>query len=394
MVQTDCRHFSGYKPCSKNTICSEHCKLKEVATPRILIIHLEALGAVLRATVILRAIHSQWPKAHVTWITNPLASALLENNPYINRLLKNNHEGTLALSTLAFDYTFCVDKSLVAAGLMEIPIDSGERRGFGVDQKTGAIIPLNLDAQKLYEIGLSNYEKFYVNKKSEAQLIIESLGFKSHREKYVFEFTRDEKLLKTKERERLGLIRSKKPIIGFNTGCSPTISYKKLTVAGWCKLIEMISLKYPGSPLLLLGGPEDTQRNIQIATILTQATVIATPTLLGLRQGMIYIDMCDAVITGDSLGMHMAIALNKWTVAWFGPTCAHEIDFYDRGAAVVTEAPCSPCWKRSCDKEVMCYDQVNYDKIISALSVGLRKLIDQGLVKFSHVSSINQMSSL
>ena len=41
---------------------------------------------------------------------------------------------------------------------------------------------------------------------------------------------------------------------------------------------------------------------------------------------------CDIVVSGDSLGMHMAIGLKKWVVAWFGPTCHQEIDLYDRGA--------------------------------------------------------------
>ena len=75
-AQTDCRFFSGYKPCGKNDICSSRCPFKESAEPRILIVHLEALGAVLRATVILRALKRKWPAAHITWVTNPGAAAL------------------------------------------------------------------------------------------------------------------------------------------------------------------------------------------------------------------------------------------------------------------------------------------------------------------------------
>jgi heptosyltransferase-2 len=70
--------------------------------------------------------------------------------------------------------------------------------------------------------------------------------------------------------------------------------------------------------------------------------------------------------------MHMAIALKKWVIAWFGPTCSHEIDLYGRGVAIETKAPCSPCWKRECHKPLMCYDQVNFDEISKGVSLGLK----------------------
>src|SRR5258708_2438320 len=91
-AQTACRHFSGYKQCKKNDECSSRCPHLELGTPRILVIHLEALGAVLRATAILPAIKRRWNNAHVTWMTSTAASSLLENNPMIDRILKNNHD--------------------------------------------------------------------------------------------------------------------------------------------------------------------------------------------------------------------------------------------------------------------------------------------------------------
>ena len=50
---------------------------------------------------------------------------------------------------------------------------------------------------------------------------------------------------------------------------------------------------------------------------------------------------CDVVISGDSLGMHMAIALSKHVVAWFGPTSPQEIDLYDRGVKLLADRLCT-----------------------------------------------------
>ncbi len=121
------------------------------------------------------------------------------------------------------------------------------------------------------------------------------------------------------------------------------------------------------STIVLLGGREDTDRNQTIATLARSQglAVLESSTEDGLRSGMVSVAACDVVVTGDSLGLHMALGFQKSVVAWFGPTCSHEIDLYG-GEAVTTKASCAPCWKRACEKSVMCYDQVDFSKIAAA----------------------------
>ncbi len=133
-----------------------------------------------------------------------------------------------------------------------------------------------------------------------------------------------------------------------------------------------------------MGGPEDRIRNQQIAYGLN---VISSPTDHGLRDGLISVSACDIVVTGDSLGMHMAIALKKWTVAWFGPTCAHEIDLFGRGVHVLTAAECSPCWKRTCHNSPMCYDRVNLNEIVEGVQKGVLWLTSSSIPRLSVISS-------
>jgi len=124
----------------------------------------------------------------------------------------------------------------------------------------------------------------------------------------------------------------------------------------------MLSL-VPNVRLVLVGGPEDTERNAEIARIAAGA-VINTPTTEGLRRGLCYENICDAVITGDSFGMHAAIGLKKFVVAWFGVTCPDEIDLYDRGVKIVPAGlECSPCWKRECPYDLECVRAVDLDAI-------------------------------
>jgi heptosyltransferase-2 len=101
--------------------------------------------------------------------------------------------------------------------------------------------------------------------------------------------------------------------------------------------------------------------------------VISSPCNQGLRDGIVSMATCDLVISGDSLGMHIAIALKKFVIAWFGPTVANEIELYGRGVKVMSQAECGPCWKRHCQKEIMCYDLVPLEEIIKSIYMEIKK---------------------
>ena len=386
--QIQCRHFTGYKPCDKNTECHSRCPSLSIPEHRILVIHLGALGAVVRATSVLPAIHRQYPNAHITWVTDRPADQLLKNISQIDRVLTSQDSDLLTLSALEFDQAFVIDKSIKASGILA-RTKTKELFGFKVDPRTGAILPATTEAEELWNLGLNNYEKFFVNKKAETQLMIEALNLgKFQRDEYQLQLSPMEMLeSKNKRQEWLD---HKKWIVGLNTGCSGVIAHKKLSVSFQREIIRELS-KNTDIQIVLLGGPEDTERNLQIAKDFEE--VISSNTTLGLRDGLTSVDACDIVITGDSLGMHLAIAQKKWTVAWFGPTCAHEIDLYDRGHFVMTQAKCSPCWKRSCQKDVMCYDQVELKDILDGVFQGIEFCKKSSLSK-QHLSEISSSPSL
>lgn len=377
---TGCRHFSGYKPCGLSENCDSACPHFSIARPYVLIVHLEALGAVLRATTVLPAIKARYPKSHITWVTQAPAQHLLKPNSLIDRVLTTSNEDLLALRALEFDLALVVDKSLKAAGVAQLA-RSKELRGFFADPKTGAILPANFEANELWELGLSNHKKFFVNKKPETQLITEAMGFSWQRDEYAVELTAQERQLAFKRRAEWS--KSGELIIGLNTGCSGVIPYKRWTVDFHRELIAKLA-QDQSVKIVLLGGPEDTERNREIAAGLP---VMESPTDGGLRDGLTSVEACDIVVSGDSLGMHMGIALRKWVVAWFGPTCAHEIDLYDRGVHILADVPCGPCWKRSCSNPVMCYDQVPMAKVLEAIQKGREWKISSFKPRISATSS-------
>ncbi|UYL08523.1 glycosyltransferase family 9 protein [Bdellovibrio sp. SKB1291214] len=339
-------------------------------------VHLGALGAVVRSTSLLKAIKRKYPSSMITWVTDAPAHVLLQNHPAIDRILTTKEADLLQLSALEFDIGFVIDKSLKAAGVLRYT-QVDQIYGFTVNPQNGAILPATPAAEELWELGLNNHKKFFENKKPETQLMIEALELGPYqRDPYWLPLTEKEQE-QARVRRHSYLATGKKWVLGFNTGCSHVIPFKKLSVEFHRLMITSLQSRYPEAQIVLLGGPEDTERNVQISQGLP---VISSATESGLRDGLVSVAACDVVITGDSLGMHMAISQAKHVVAWFGPTCAHEIDLYDRGVSVLTKSPCSPCWKRTCEKSIMCYDQVSLQEIVHAVESCRTNSLSGGLV--------------
>ena len=125
--------------------------------------------------------------------------------------------------------------------------------------------------------------------------------------------------------------------------------------------------EFPEHAVALLGGPEDTERQAAMKTHFSDDDyVINTPTTDGLRNGIIWMNIADTVLSGCSLGMHIAIALKKHVTAWFGVSCIQEVDLYERGDKLQAEVACSPCWKKSCDETTKCFDKVDPRKIVES----------------------------
>lgn len=366
-AQINCRYMNGYKPCGKSAECSAQCPSLDLVTSRVLIVHLEAMGAVVRSTSLLPAIKRKFPRSHVTWVTKSPMDQILKGLKLVDRVLTTSAEDQLVLSSLEFDVGFVIDKSLVAVGLSKIPVVD-QIFGFTADSRTGVIVPATRAADELWQLGLSDHLKFHVNRKTETQLVVEALELGPwKRDPYRLE-------LLVSEQKELARRRSHwkrepaDPVIGINTGCGPLMPAKKWTIEYHRELIRSL-LASGHRNLVLLGGPEDHERNQKIGEGLA---VIHSATQSGVRDGLISVGACDLLITGDSYGMHLGIALGRFVIAWFGPSCSHEIDLYDRGVVLKSDVPCSPCWKRSCDHSVMCYDRVSIQDVLNAVQEGFK----------------------
>ena len=357
-----CKHFTGYKPCFPDHDCTnEGCKDYKPIGTRILIINLDAMGDVLMTTAQLPAIKKKFSESTIYWITLKNAVGLLENINYIDRVLPYDAESLSIIQSLSFDYVMNVDKSLRSCALA-MQVNSKNRLGFGINDN-GKIIPLNKGAEYNYRLGLDDNLKFKINQKTGQEYLAETLDLDYIRNNYVFNFSEEELEFIFEYKISAGILPDDE-VIGFNTGCSLLFPNKKMTIEQHISLIDKF-LSYNRFKIMLLGGPEDKERNDIIAEEF-KSKVINTPTSLGVRKGACFESIPQLIITGDSFGMHMAIALKKYVIAWFGLSCWTEIDLYDKGVKLFPDNLfCAPCWNKVCPYNLECIQMIDLEKIVN-----------------------------
>jgi heptosyltransferase-2 len=356
-----CKRFTGYKPCYPDHNCwIDGCKDNIPIGKKILIINLDAMGDVLMTTAQLPALKRKFPDSTIYWITLKIAAPLLYHNQYIDFVFEYNFESLSILNEIEFDYVLNVDKSQRSCALLN-SLNSKNKLGFGLNSD-GKIIPVNDGANYNYMLGMDDHLKFKVNKRTGQDYLAETFELDYQRDEYVFNFREEELNFINNYKKQIGIDDSDK-VVGFNTGCSNLYPNKKMTIEQHIYIIEkLFSLKE--YRVILLGGPEDTERNKTIAEHFGRK-IINTPTTEGVRRGACYESIPQVIVTGDSFGMHLAIALKKYVIAWFGVSCWTEIDLYDRGVKLYQEELfCSPCWKKVCPYNLECIKMIDLDRII------------------------------
>ena len=361
----DCSKFTGYRPCAPYKLCDE-CDDPRPVGKRILLIALEAQGAVLMTTPLLHAIKREHPDSCLTWLTMPEALPMLEYNHLIDRALPWNGENRMLLKEIEFDIVIALDKSAYAGAFVN-SLKAGKKLGFGLSPE-GVIIPLNEGALYNYRLGLNDTLKFKENTLTVVEMLHKTAELPYQGDRYILNLTQEEIDHRNNWAREAGLSKDD-IVIGFNTGCSKLFPNKKLRVKQQVALIEMLYDYDPDMKIVLLGGREDSERNDRIYELCGRRPV-NTPTTEGLRRGSIYVDLADIVVSGDSLGMHIAIGLGKYVVVWFGLSCEQEIELFERGEKILSEVECAPCWKKDCD-DLKCLNEISLHTIFDAIIKGV-----------------------
>ena len=369
-IAFDCRFFLGDRPCvwhkTTGALCT--CDHYQKIEQRFLIIKLDAMGDVLRTTALLPALAETHPRSAITWVTRRESRPLLEGNPYITEILNYGEDALVQLQARTFDRVINLDAGKTSAALATIA-NAKEKDGFLLDAR-GCVHPTNEAARKWLEMGLFDDLKRR-GAKTYQDLMLEIIGLRGAPHRYVLELSEGERARGRTHLEQRGVDFSR-PVIGLNTGAGRRWPLKQWRKEGYLELIERLARRH-SAQLVLLGGPEEHERH-QLLIESSKVPLIDSGCDNAVRHFAAIVGACTLVVAGDTLAMHLSLALSRRTIVLFGPTSAAEIEMYGLGEKVLPQMDCLACYKNACDFVPNCMDLITTDMVEAAVNRQLSRI--------------------
>ena len=360
-LKLDCRHFRGDKPCIHKCGC-EGCTHYQPMGTRILIVKLDAIGDVARTTPILRALREKFSPCHITWLVHPIAEGMLRGNSMIDAVLPYAPEALEPLRVQRFDLALSLDKTARATAVAAWA-DAQEKVGFGLSE-FGTIYPLNSESEYAFQLGLDDDLKFRRNQKTYQEVIFDCARLPWKKQEYVVEIDGRERRWADEwlAHRSLG---GRDTLVGLNLGGGSAFAHKMWDARAAVRfLVEL--LNEVECRVLLLGAEREAAVIDQIMDA-QLPRVYRTGTDHTIHQFQALLGRCAVVVTGDSLGMHLAIAEKRPVVALFGPTCAQEIELYGRGERIISPIDCAPCYQPTCTRSPTCMESIAPVPVVEAV---------------------------
>lgn len=279
-----------------------------------------SLGDVLRTTVIL------YPFANdqVTWLVDEQAYPLLQGNSHIQRILPFDLSSVLQLQHERFDTVINLEKVPGVCALAD-SISAWRRYGFRFDEQNGAAEAYD-GCEKVFSLCRDGDLK-RSHQGSWQESLLQIVGADWDGQEYILGY-------RPKTQETFD--------VGLNWAVGSKWPNKAWPAGRWEELKFLLEDGYSYS---VQEGMDD------------------------LSAYMDWINSCRLLVTNDSLGLHIALALRKKVVVLYGPTNPNETFFYGRGEVLYPDIDldCIPCLDPVCSQVSSCMERIAASSVLDAV---------------------------
>lgn len=345
----DCREFRGRFACDsiryEGYASCEECKFYDKVGKRVLMIKLGAMGDVLRTTPLLKAIKKKYPGCHITWLVDDISKDFL-NSSRIDRVLPYNFENVLKLMKEKFDVLISLEIDSPGTTVAS-NIKADEKYGYflGEDGHTSCF---NDSAHYYFERALSDTIN-KANRKTYQELMAEVCEIPYNKEFYDLRF---------KEKEG--------DYVLLNVGADKRWPCKQWHPDKFMELAEKLTKQ--GEKVVIAGGPQEIKLVPELIEKLKAKGVDVSGNNPNntLKEFFDVVNNARAVVTGDSMCLHLAGALKKKTVALFFVTPDWEVESYD-GKIKNLAAPLMEKFWYTDEYNLELVNSISTDQVLEAL---------------------------
>jgi ADP-heptose:LPS heptosyltransferase len=340
---------------------------------KILFLRLGGIGDILLTTAALKSVKEKLPSCEVHYFAGEKAAPILENNPYIDKLIiyRESHIKARRLAIvrkqaqwfketfndIKYDYVIDLESNYHTAYISTF-IPAKERFGFTITDWRRAAY--NLLYSKRFRFDRDN---IYLAEKYLAILLF--LNITPGDTKTTLAISPAEK---KKAQEYFASTNPKgTKILLSDSGDWVT---KKWPAEYWAKLIELVSAEKKDVTFYALAGPGN-ENTIQYLISKNYQNLYVTPKS-NLRDFAALVSCGDILVSCDSGVRHIGVALGLKTIGLFGPINETNWSLEDDKTKVITAGPleCRPCHKSKCvnkEKDIRCMTLIKPERVYQVL---------------------------
>ncbi|BDI33042.1 ADP-heptose--LPS heptosyltransferase II [Capsulimonas corticalis] len=321
---------------------------------KILIVKLWALGDILVATPLLRALRRQYPGCHITWLADSRYAEILKGSELVDEVIAFNMAPWLryfrAGQVIPYLKTsFALRRKLNAAKFdMSIALNAEKwwMLWFNAAPVRIGLFPGD-EQQRLRKYYTSVVARMTPMHTTDSYLLTAiSLGVPEPFDKrMVVAVTSGDRKSAQDFLDAAGYD-PQKPIVLLHPGASQ--DSKCWPAANFGKLADLLSDR---CNLIVTGSPGETELARRVAAEAERAhPIVAAGALSNIRETAALVEMASVVVTGDTSLLHIASALDTPLVAIYGSTRPRDYTpLFGRSALLYDDTvSCAPCYKANC----------------------------------------------
>jgi lipopolysaccharide heptosyltransferase II len=344
---------------------------------RILIVRLREIGDVVFTTPAVRAIRRRFPNAHITYIVEPAASAIVEHNPHIDELIVAPRPS--GISRLRSELAL-IRRLRAAAYDIAIDFHSGPRASIltwlsGAPVRVGYAV---VGRSWMYTRLIARPRELRPRHSVENQwdlLAALDIG-PPDRTEYPVEMALDDRTAGAlaERLARAGVRGDHRLIVMHVSAGNP---FRRWPVGSFAAVAAGLAGRDPARRVVITSGPSDRQA--------AERVMVEAQTLLGDDRGRVLecgefslselralVDRAAVYIGGDSGPMHVAATSHVPIVSLYGPTlparsAPWRATLWPAESVEVTGLECRPCDQRSClPGDFRCLTWIQPQQVIEA----------------------------
>ena len=331
---------------------------------KIIVIKPSSLGDVIHALPFLKAVKDSFPDAQIDWVISRNLKGILEDNPLIHELIILNKDSWKSIRNIpqtvseltalnkklkSKRYDIVVDlQGLLRSGLIAFSTPTTLKVGFA-DAREGS--------KYFYDKKISVNGRIHAVDKCIAAAV--AIGAESAKAQFPLHVAPESR---KKIRKLLGDIKDYIVIV-------PSARWvtKRWPADNFAALISKIPI-----PCVISGSRSDREISQNIIDSLPDKKATDLCGKTDLKELTALIAGAKAIVTNDSGPMHIAAALEKPTIALFGPTDPVKTGPYgwqtnNNLKVISAELPCSPCRRKKGCRDFICMSRICVDEVFEAL---------------------------